>query len=65
MKRHDFSVFTNKCFNDYLDKAIKNGLDELINLYKNGSIFFKEETNYNYHKIYEDIKKYYEIDKVE
>ncbi len=50
-------------YSDDLDKAIKNGLDELINLYKNGSIIFNEESNYHYHEMYEEIKKYYQLDK--
>lgn len=44
-------------YSDDLDKVIRNGLDELINLYKNGSIIFNSERNYEYYKEYEEIKK--------
>ncbi len=44
-------------YSDDLDKAIKNGLEELIDLYKSGSIIFNEEANKNYEKLYESIKK--------
>lgn len=40
-----------------LDRAIKNGLDELINNYKNGSNVFKTEYNLMYHDKYKKIKE--------
>lgn len=46
-------------YSDELDNAIKNGLDELINLYKKGAIMFKENINKQYYKVYEETKKYY------
>ena len=43
-------------YSDDLDKAIKNGLDELISLYKSKSIIFDEVANKNYEKLYENLK---------
>lgn len=39
-------------YSDDLDCAIKNGLDELINLYKKGSIIFDTEYNLKYYDNY-------------
>jgi len=39
-------------YSDELDRAIKNGLDELIGLYNNGSNIFKTEYNLEYYKEY-------------
>ena len=47
-------------YSDDLDIAIKNGLDDLINRYKNNSKIFSAEENYKYGKKYEEIKKYNE-----
>ena len=44
-------------YSDDLDKAIKNGLDELIKLYKSGAIMFQQDRNINYNKIYNDLTK--------
>lgn len=43
-------------YSDELDTAIKNGLDELINLYKSGSIIFDSEYNLVYYNEY--VKSY-------
>ncbi len=40
-----------------LDIAIKNGLDELIKLYKSGSEFFDSKKNIEYNNQYEMLKK--------
>lgn len=42
-------------YSDDLDKAIKNGLDELIKLYKSKSIIFNQEMNKKYYEEYEKI----------
>lgn len=42
-------------YSDDLDKAIKNGLDELIKLYKSKAIIFNEEMNKKYYQEYEKI----------
>lgn len=42
-------------YSDDLDKAIKNGLDELIKLYKSKSIIFNQEMNEKYYAEYEKI----------
>ena len=42
-------------YSDDLDTAIKNGLDELIKLYKSKSIIFNEEMNKKYYEEYEKI----------
>ncbi len=47
-------------YSDELDVAIKNGLDDLIQKYKNGSLCFNSENNYKYYESYEEIKKYNE-----
>ena len=47
-------------YSDDLDVAIKNGLDDLINRYKDNSKIFSAEENYKYCKKYEEIKKYNE-----
>ena len=47
-------------YSDDLDIAIKNGLDDLINEYKNNSKIFSSEENYKYGIMYEEIKKYNE-----
>lgn len=44
-------------YSDDLDRAIKNGLDELINLYENGSHFFQTENNMKYYEEYAELKK--------
>lgn len=44
-------------YSDELDIAIKNGLDELIKLYKSGSEIFNSEKNMNYYKEYLELKK--------
>lgn len=44
-------------YSDDLDKVIRNGLDELINLYKSGSIIFNSERNYQYYREFEELKK--------
>ncbi len=40
-----------------LDTAIKNGLDELIKLYKNNSEIFSTEKNLMYNRQYENLKQ--------
>lgn len=40
-----------------LDIAIKNGLDELIKLYKSNGVMFNSNFNINYNKIYNDLTK--------
>lgn len=45
-------------YSEDLKTAIENGLEELITLYKNGSVMFNEKNNYKYHKDYEDLIKY-------
>lgn len=40
-----------------LDRAIKNGLDDLIKFYKSGSPIFDSEINMNYRKKYLEIAK--------
>ncbi len=40
-----------------LDIAIKNGLDELIKLYKSNAVMFNSNFNVNYNKIYNDLTK--------
>ena len=47
-------------YSDDLDIAIKNGLDDLIKKYKNGSQIFNSKKNYDYYKIYCDVKNYNE-----
>ena len=47
-------------YSDDLDVAIKNGLDDLIKRYNNGSMIFNEAQNYRYHDLYEEVKKYNE-----
>ena len=42
-------------YSDDLDKAIKNGLDELIKLYKSKSIIFNEKKKKKYYEEYEKI----------
>lgn len=44
-------------YSDELDMAIKNGLNELIKLYKSGSEIFSTEKNINYYKEYLELKK--------
>ena len=44
-------------YSDELQIAIKNGLDELIKLYKSDSIIFDERTNLKYHQQYENLKQ--------
>ena len=44
-------------YSDELDIAIKNGLNELIKLYKSGSDIFSTEKNMNYYKEYLELKK--------
>ncbi len=44
-------------YSDELDQAIKNGLDDLINFYKNGSPIFNEELNLKYRKKYLELKE--------
>ena len=44
-------------YSDDLDRAIKNGLDELIKLYESGSPLFKTETNLKYYEEYLKVKK--------
>lgn len=45
-------------YSDDLDIAIKNGLDDLITRYKNGSKIFDSKANYEYHDKYVQIKNY-------
>jgi protein associated with RNAse G/E len=40
-----------------LKEAIKNGLDELIEMYQAKGMFFNDEINLHYHNIYKEIKK--------
>lgn len=42
-------------YSSNLDIAIRNGLDELINLYKDGSQIFNEKINLQYNKEYKDL----------
>ena len=44
-------------YSDDLDKAIKNGLAELIELYENGSSLFATEPNLKYYEEYLKVKK--------
>ena len=44
-------------YSDDLEKAIKNGLDELIKLYTCGSEFFNDELNMKYYNEYLSLKK--------
>lgn len=44
-------------YSDDLDKAIKNGLDDLIKLYTSGSPIFKTEPNLKYYEEYLKLKK--------
>ena len=44
-------------YSDELDVAIRNGLDELINIYNNGSKIFDEKINLEYNKKYNEILK--------
>lgn len=44
-------------YSDDLDKAIKNGLDDLIKFYTNGSPIFKTEPNLKYYEEYLKLKK--------
>lgn len=44
-------------YSDELDMAVKNGLNELIKLYKSGSEIFSTEKNMNYYKEYLELKK--------
>lgn len=44
-------------YSDRLDQAIKNGLDELIDMYKKEENFFDEQINLMYHKKYVEILK--------
>lgn len=39
-------------YSNNLDSAIKNGLDELIKLYKSNAIMFNADRNVNYNKLY-------------
>ena len=43
-------------YSDDLDRAIKNGLDELINFYKKDEIIFNEANNLKYREEYLNIK---------
>ena len=43
-------------YSDDLDRAIKNGLDELINFYKKDEIIFNEANNLRYREEYLNIK---------
>lgn len=42
-------------YSEQLDIAIKNGLDELIKLYKGNAIMFREEYNVKYNKLYNSL----------
>jgi len=44
-------------YSDELDMAVKNGLNELIKLYKSGSEIFSTEKNMNYYKEYLELRK--------
>ena len=44
-------------YSNDLDKVIKNGLNELIALYKSNSKIFDQEVNYQYYLKYENLKK--------
>lgn len=44
-------------YSEDLERAIKNGLNELIQSYKQGAIMFNSEINYQYHQVYENLKK--------
>lgn len=44
-------------YSDELDMAVKNGLNELIKLYKSDSEIFSTEKNMNYYKEYLELKK--------
>ena len=43
-------------YSNSLKEAIENGLSELIALYKSKSIIFDSKTNYEYQKLYEQLK---------
>lgn len=43
-------------YSDKLDKAVKNGLDELINLYKDKAFMFDDNLNLRYYEIYKKLK---------
>lgn len=45
-------------YSDDLDIAIKNGLNDLIKKYIDGSPIFNKETNIKYNDIYNEINKY-------
>ena len=44
-------------YSEDLETAIKNGLDDLIKLYTNGSDFFNDELNMKYYNEYLELKK--------
>jgi len=44
-------------YSDDLDLVIKNALTDLINDYKNGSIMFDKNMNYEYYNMYKDFKE--------
>ena len=44
-------------YSEELDIAVKNGLNELIKLYKSGSEIFNAEKNMDYYKEYLELKK--------
>ena len=44
-------------YSDDLDRAIKNGLDELINMYEKGTPIFTTELNMKYYQEYLQTKK--------
>lgn len=44
-------------YSEKLDRAVKNGLDELISIYHKNAMMFSTARNENYHKIYQSLKK--------
>ena len=42
---------------DDLDKAVKNGLNDLIHFYKKNKVIFNKQNNIYYNKMYQNLKK--------
>ena len=45
-------------YSDDLDLVINNAMDDLIKRYLNKEVMFTEKSNYEYEKIYNNIKKF-------
>lgn len=43
-------------YSDELDLVINNALEELIELFSNGNIIFKDDTNFDYNKLYLELR---------